>query len=147
MALEQFANSTFADATLVAGINASATSLGVSASANFPAAPQFRIQVDGEIMLVTGIGGGGTTFTVLRGQEGTSAASHSQGAVVEHVMTAQLMADMYPNGRGGTPTGNVSGPSRSMKVLVLKQGTPAPCVVTVDPTALVPFHTYTLKDG
>lgn len=45
------------------------------------------IQIDSEIMLVTA-GGGTTSLTVTRGQNGTSAASHSSGANVSDLFLA-----------------------------------------------------------
>ena len=44
----------------------------------------FRILIDSEIMKVTGVSG--TTLTVARHQEGTSAASHTNGTAVYHVL-------------------------------------------------------------
>lgn len=84
MAREQFSN--FAESTLDGGINNSVTSLTVSDASLFPSEGNFRILIDDEILLVTNVSG--STFTVSRGQEGTSAASHSNGAAVDHVLTA-----------------------------------------------------------
>lgn len=74
--------------TLNGGINNSTTSITVAGAA--PAAlqsGQFRIRVDDELMLVTS-GQNGTSWTVTRGTEGSSAASHSDGARVRFVITA-----------------------------------------------------------
>lgn len=84
MPTEKFANS--AVTTLNGGINNAVTSLVVTSATLFPTAGQFRIKIDNEIMIVTNVSG--TTFTVTRGAEGTSAASHSNSAVVRHVLTA-----------------------------------------------------------
>lgn len=81
--LEQYTNS--AQTTLNGGISSGSTSLVVTSTTNFPTAPQFRIIVDAEIMLVTAVAG--TTYTVSRGQEGTTAASHLTGVAVTHVLT------------------------------------------------------------
>jgi hypothetical protein len=84
---ERFTNE--ATTTLAAGINASATSLTVSSSANFPAA-NFRVRIDNEILLVTAVAG--TTWTVTRAVEAVNgvqvAASHAVLATVAHVLTA-----------------------------------------------------------
>lgn len=48
---------------------------------------QFRILIDAEWMLVTG-GQNGTTWTVTRGIEGSSAAAHLDNSLVYHVWTA-----------------------------------------------------------
>jgi hypothetical protein len=84
---ERFSNE--AATTLAAGINAAATSLPVSSSANFPAA-NFRVRIDNEILLVTAVAG--TTWTVTRAVEAVNgvqvAASHAVLATVAHVLTA-----------------------------------------------------------
>lgn len=72
--------------TLRQAIGASDASLTVTSIAGFPPAPangataiQFKIRIDAEILTVTG-GAGTTTWTVLRGQDGTTAQSHASGA-------------------------------------------------------------------
>ena len=94
MATEQFANA--ASSTLNGAILAGAGSLVVTSAASFPTVGQFRILVESEIMLVTGVSG--TTFTVSRGQEGTTDAGHGNGATVTQILTAgalgQLKADV-----------------------------------------------------
>lgn len=81
---EQFSNA--AVDSLAATITSGATSLSVNDASAFPASGQFRILIDSEIMLVTGVSG--STFTVLRAQEGTSAAGHVAAAGVAQVVTA-----------------------------------------------------------
>lgn len=61
-------------ATLSSAINATQTTITVSSAAGFPATP-FRIRIDDEYMTVTG-GFGTTTWTVTRGVNGSTAASH-----------------------------------------------------------------------
>jgi len=84
MAYERFANGGLS--SLIAGINDSVTSLTVKSAVGFPTGGNFRIIIDGEIMLVTDVQG--KTFTITRAQEGTSAASHDADAAVFHVLTA-----------------------------------------------------------
>lgn len=81
---ELFAND--AASTLNGAINNSVTSLVVTSAALFPTTGNFRIKIDTELMLVTNVSG--TTFTVTRGVEGTSAASHSNGVAITHVVTS-----------------------------------------------------------
>ncbi len=69
------------------GINNSVTSLVVNSATAFPTTGYFSIIIDTEIMIVTAVSG--TTFTVKRGQEGTSAASHSSGALIVHDLTSR----------------------------------------------------------
>ena len=59
-----------ASTTLSGDIDNSTTSINVAGAMGF-ASGNFRILIDSEIMLVTGVSG--TTFTVSRHQEGTSA--------------------------------------------------------------------------
>jgi len=82
---EVFANN--ASTTLSAAITTTgATSCTVtSASAPFPTTGNFRIIIDSELMIVTAVSG--TTFTITRGAEGTTAATHSNGATVTSIVT------------------------------------------------------------
>lgn len=85
MAREFLAND--ATSTLSAAIvSTSATTLAVTSATGFPATGTFRVLVDAEIMQVTGVSG--TTFTVVRGVEGTTAATHSSGATIANIVTA-----------------------------------------------------------
>lgn len=82
--VEQFANK--ASTTLGAAITStSSTSITVSSSSGFPAVGQFRILIDSEILIVTAISG--TTWTVSRGAELTTAATHLNGAEVDNLLT------------------------------------------------------------
>lgn len=83
MALEQFKNNS--ENTLDGGIDNSQTTLDVVDASVFPSSPQFRIGIDDEIMLVTGISS--NTLTVTRGVENTTPAIHLNGADVVHVLT------------------------------------------------------------
>jgi hypothetical protein len=80
---EQFSN--LAITVLLGGINNVQTSLVVDDATGFPTTGDFRIVVDRELMLVTAVSG--TTFTVTRGIESTTAATHNDGAKVAHVLT------------------------------------------------------------
>ena len=96
MALEQFANApipsnpALAWTTLAAGIDASVTTITVASAATFPASVQFRILIENEHLLVTA-GAASTTWTVVRGIEGTTGAAHASGASVYHVLTAAAL--------------------------------------------------------
>ena len=98
---EQFGN--LAATTLSSGVDASTTTLPVaSGAAPFPQSAQFRIVVDSEIMIVTA-GAGTSSWTVTRGAESTTAAAHSSGAAVTHVLTAGAL------GVVSDPAANVPG--------------------------------------
>lgn len=75
-----------AKTTLSQDINATATSFNVADGTLFPDAP-FLASVDDEIMEI-GAKSVNTFSSVLRGQEGTTAASHLSGANVENRFTA-----------------------------------------------------------
>lgn len=81
---EQFKNNSAT--TLSAAITStSATAITVANATQLPSSPQFRIIVDSELMLVTGISG--NTLTVVRGAEGSAATVHSNGSAVTHIVT------------------------------------------------------------
>lgn len=71
-----------AKTTLNGAINDSVTSLTPTSLSFAPTAPQFKILIDSELMLVTGVSG--TTYTVTRNYNGTTAAAHSNGATIWH---------------------------------------------------------------
>jgi hypothetical protein len=87
MAAEQYANT--AKTTLNGAINAAVTSVVVSSAAAFPATGPFRILVGTELMLVTAVAV--NTFTVTRGAESTTAASHANGDDVTCVLTDEAL--------------------------------------------------------
>jgi len=73
--------------TLAAAITSTgATTLSVVSSTGYPGTGNFRIRIDSELMLVTGVSG--TTWTVTRGIESTTAATHLITSIVNHVFTA-----------------------------------------------------------
>lgn len=85
MALRNF-SSTAAATTLAAGVTSSSTTLTVSATTGFPAAP-FVLAVGAdsaaqELVLVTNVAG--TILTVTRGYDSTVAAAHIAGTAVAH---------------------------------------------------------------
>ncbi len=79
---EHFANDIAT--TLNGAINNSVTSVVVTSNTGFPTS-NFRVRVEDELMLVTA--NGSTTWTVTRGVEGTTAASHADTTAVTHVLT------------------------------------------------------------
>lgn len=95
---EQFAN--LAQSTLGANISAGATSLTVASASSFPTMGNFRILIDSEIFLVTGVSG--NTFTIMPGYEGTVQSSHNSGTNVTHILTAGAAAlFVQKNSQGG----------------------------------------------
>jgi Tfp pilus assembly protein PilX len=78
-----------ASTTLTSAISSSQTTIAVQSAAGFPTS-QFKIRIDDEVMTVTG-GYGTTSWTVSRGANGTTAASHASGQTV-------LWDDATPSG-------------------------------------------------
>ncbi len=77
---------TEAQTTLNGAINSSVTSLDIVTVAGSPATAPFRIWIDDEIFVVTNVAG--DTYTVVRGVEGSTAASHANGADIFYPKTA-----------------------------------------------------------
>jgi hypothetical protein len=78
-----------ASTTLNSAVTAAQTSLTVASSSGFPSS-EFKIRIDDEVMTVTG-GYGTTSWTVTRGVNGTTAASHASSQTV-------LWDDATPSG-------------------------------------------------
>ena len=90
---EQISN--FGSTTLSTTINNSITTVVVASATNFPSSGTFRIVIDSEIMLVTNVSG--TTFTVTRGQEGTTAVGHTSGVGVIQSITSSGLDNYVKN--------------------------------------------------
>jgi Tfp pilus assembly protein PilX len=70
-----------ANTTESGALTATQTTITVASASGFPTTGTFRIRVDDENMTVTG-GQGTTTWTVTRGVNGTTAATHASGTSV-----------------------------------------------------------------
>ena len=82
-----------AASTLSAGINSVVTSIPVVDAAQFPSIYPFHVTCDNEIIRVDGKSGNNLTPCV-RGQEGTSGASHLIGAAIDLRITAKAISDL-----------------------------------------------------
>jgi len=69
-----------ASTTLSSAMTAAQTSLTVASASGFPTS-QFKVRIDDEVMTVTS-GFGSTSWTVTRGERGTTAAAHATGQTV-----------------------------------------------------------------
>ena len=74
------------------GDGAGDTTLTVADATGHPSVP-FKITVEDEIMNVTAVSS--NTFTVQRGQEGTTRAAHDSGAKVENLFTAEVQNNIW----------------------------------------------------
>ena len=90
-------SNTALDTTLTGAIGAGDLSLTVASAAGWPAVPFAAVLDPGsatveEVVQVTGAAG--TTWTVTRGFDGTTAAAHSAGATVRHAAIAGDFTDL-----------------------------------------------------
>ncbi|MEU7875202.1 multicopper oxidase domain-containing protein [Dactylosporangium sp. NPDC049140] len=72
--------------TQTSATTAGQTTVAVASAAGFPASGPYYVRVDNEVLQVTG-GQGTTTWTVARGQLGTTAAAHASGATITALAT------------------------------------------------------------
>ena len=98
----QFSN--LASTSLASGVSSSATSISVTSASSFPSLGSgdyfyatLGAGTGSEIVKVTAISG--TTFTVVRGQDGTTAVSHSAGGDVALRVTAGTLEDLRDGGQ------------------------------------------------
>lgn len=101
---EQFANN--ASSTLNGAINNSTTTVVIQSAdtSKFPTSGNFRLLIGtnpatAEIVIVTGVSG--ATFTVLRGQENTTASSWPDVTTVTHILTAGAVNQLKAVQDGG----------------------------------------------
>ena len=101
----RYYSSTAVATTLSGNINNSATSITVAALSGYPAQTPFTAIIDPdtaseEVVEVTNVAG--TTLTVTRGVDGTTASSHNAGAVFRHGVSARDFdeANAFVNGGG-----------------------------------------------
>lgn len=103
MRRERFAND--AQSTLAAGISDTDTTLTVADGSTYPSEGDFRLRIDDELLLATARSG--NMLTVTRAIEGTTAASHSAGAVAPQILTLdgirQYGRDNVPGFDGSRP--------------------------------------------
>ena len=111
-------SSTSIETTLASGINSSVTSMTVASGTGSALlggvtlaagnVDQFTVALDPdttseEIVFITA--SASDTFTIIRGQAGTTAISHSAGATVKHVLTSDDLNAFeagLDSGSGGT---------------------------------------------
>lgn len=114
-------SSTSVETTLASGINSSTTSMTVASGTGSALlggvtlaagnVDQFTVALDPdttseEIVFITAASS--DTFTIVRGQAGTSAIAHSAGATVKHVLTSSDL-NAFEAGLTDSTGGTVSG--------------------------------------
>lgn len=85
--IDRFANSAQTTLNMVSGLAIGATTMTVTSALAFPNPGPYRVLIDNEIIDVTG-GYGTTTWNILKGREGTSDSSHTNGATVTQMVSA-----------------------------------------------------------
>ena len=90
MTTERFSNQ--ASTTLASSVSSGDLSITVQSTTHFPTQAEFRIRIGQELLLITGVAG--ATWTVSRGVESTTAASHAAGSAVVAVLTAGGLDEM-----------------------------------------------------
>ena len=101
---EKFKN--FGITYLNGAINNSTTTVVVVDASVLPSTGVFTILVDSELMKVTAVSS--NTLTVVRGEEGTSAVSHSNSAGVRSVQTARSVEAFRAEHIGSVAYGSYS---------------------------------------
>ena len=94
--MTRYYSATAQDTTVTSAITSSSTTVVVGATTNFPTQYPFILALDfgaasEELVAVTGVSG--LTLSISRGFNGSTAQSHSTGAVVRHVAVAQDFTD------------------------------------------------------
>jgi hypothetical protein len=109
------------------------TAFTVASASGFPSTGNFYVRIDNEVVQVTG-GQGTTSWTVARGQLGTTAATHASGAVV-----TALATDWYA-GFAGVPAG-----SRNLKITYKGENCQTTTAATCAPFSGAPVPQQTVK--
>lgn len=78
--------------TLLGDITNSATSITVNTSTGFPTTGTFHAILDAEIVKVTAISG--TTWTISRGEESSTATTHNDGTIIRLIVTAASLRSL-----------------------------------------------------
>lgn len=130
----RYYSSTAAETTLSGTINSSATAITVGSVTGFPVSFPYTLALDYEGAseeLVDVTAAAGTSLTIVRAADGTSATSHSAGARVRHVSSARDFRDSRDHeedvagvhGITGNVVGTTDTQTLSNKTLVDATGT------------------------
>jgi hypothetical protein len=92
MSVNRYYSSTAIDTSLTSSVTLSGTSITVGSTSGFPTNFPYTLALDYDSAseeLVNVTAASGTTLTITRAQDGTTAVAHSAGAVVKHVISAR----------------------------------------------------------
>jgi len=109
----RYYSSTAARTTLAADINSSVTTVGVNAVTGWPTSFPYTIIIDQDTVneeVVEVTARTGTTLTVVRGVDGTTGVAHSNGAAVNHGVSARDFDEpnAFINGTGVVTSGMIA---------------------------------------
>ena len=127
----RYYSSTAVATTLSASANNSTTSITVTALSGYPAQFPYTAIIDPDTAseeVVTVTAAAGTTLTVTRGVDGTSAVSHNAGAVFRHGVSARDFDEANAFVNGG---GVVNSLFTNKAALVTATGANTPATLTV----------------
>lgn len=145
MAKEQTCNNGIG--VLAAGIDAAVTSLVLTSVTGLPTAAPFNIRVDAEILRVTAVNAGTKTYTVTRGAEGTTAATHAAAANVFHPLTLAGLKRWNEQLLSGTAVANQRGlnfvPGTNATIALVEDAANENCNVTIGVAASPTFTNLT----
>jgi hypothetical protein len=92
MPVNRYYSSIAVDTTLSNSVNQSATTIVVGSTTGFPTSFPYTLALDYDTAteeLVDVTAASGTSLTVVRGRDGTSAVAHDAGAPVKHVISGR----------------------------------------------------------
>lgn len=124
--------------TTTADPGAAGTALAVTLRDRFPQAANFYIRVEDEAMLVTaGFGTGAGSFTVTRGQLGTTGVAHAIGSAVYLLAATQRVIPVKERlqtfrGRAATLRTPGRAGTTGQKIMTLHNATASPVIVDIE---------------
>jgi hypothetical protein len=90
--VNRYYSSTAVDTTLSSSINQIATNITIGSVTGFPTSFPYTLSLDYDTAteeLVDVTAASGTTLTIVRGRDGTTAVAHNAGAPVKHVISGR----------------------------------------------------------
>lgn len=139
MALRQYATAA-QQTTLSAGVSSGTTTMTITAAVGLPASVPWTAIVDPDTVneeVVEVTSRSGTTLTVTRGVDGSSALAHSAGAVFQHGVSARDFAE--PNAHVNDSTFHVPSQTGNAGKYMTTNGTAASWAALAIPDPLNPF--------
>ena len=106
---QRYYSSIAAKTTLAGDIASGAVTMGVTAVVGWPSSYPYTLIIDTDLAteeVVTVTGRSGTTITMTRGSDGTTASAHTAGATIQHGVSARDFSE--PNTHVNTPVEHVN---------------------------------------